>query len=151
MDNDKLKLLRERKGLNITQVASILGIDRSQYGHYENNNITIPIKHLITLCNYYDVSLDYILDFNITTQYKNLNLKTDKLKAGQRLKEFRKEQKLTQEQLANFLNTNKSVVCRYENGTNLIGFSFLYMICDKYKISADYLLGRTDSPKYIQN
>ena len=147
----RLRYLREENKILQMMIAKKIEISKSQYSLYENENVTIPIKHLITLCNYYDVSLDYILDFNITTQYKNLNLKTDKLKAGQRLKEFRKEQKLTQEQLANFLNTNKSVVCRYENGTNLIGFSFLYMICDKYKISADYLLGRTDSPKYIQN
>ena len=141
--------LFKRKNLNITQVAEILGIDRSQYGHYENNQITIPIKHLITLCNYYNVSLDYVLGFSSNIQYKNIINKVDKEIVGQRLKNFRKENKITQEKLAKFLNTNKSVICRYENGTNLISFSFLYMICEKYKISADDLLGRTDSPKYF--
>ena len=100
MYTDKLKFLRERKNLNITQVAKILGIDRSQYGHYENNYITIPIKHFIKLCDYYNVSLDYV-------QYKNINKNIDKNLSGNRLKEFRKVNKITQEKLAKFKNTNK--------------------------------------------
>ena len=142
MYTDKLKFLRERKNLNITQVAKILGIDRSQYGHYENNYITIPIKHFIKLCDYYNVSLNYVLNLNDIVQYKNINKNIDKNLSGNRLKEFRKVNKITQEKLAKFLNTNKSVICRYENGTNLISFPFLCMICEKYQISADYLLGR---------
>ena len=70
---ERLKELRERIGLTKTEVGSILGIDRSQYGHYEHNYVTIPIKHLITLCNYYDVSLDYIFEFANIRQYNDIN------------------------------------------------------------------------------
>ncbi len=33
----------------------------SQVGKYERGKQELPIRHLITLCNYYGVSADYIL------------------------------------------------------------------------------------------
>ncbi len=139
---ERLKELRERIGLTKTEVGSILGIDRSQYGHYEHNYVTIPIKHLITLCNYYDVSLDYIFEFANIRQYNDINKEIDKKLAGIRLKEFRKQNKITQSKLAEFLNTTFSTISSYERGVNLLSTNYLYTICDKYKISADYLMGR---------
>lgn len=63
---------------------------------------------------------------------------------GARIQMWRKSNKLTQEKLAKELNTNKSVICNYEKGRNLIATPFLYQICKKYHVSADYLLGRID-------
>ncbi|MCI9281068.1 MAG: helix-turn-helix transcriptional regulator [Bacilli bacterium] len=55
-----------------------------------------------------------------------------------------------QEKLANEINTNKSVICSYEKGKRIIPTPFLYEICKKYNISADYLLGKIDSPKFLK-
>ena len=79
MYTTKIKELRERIGLTKTEIGKILGIDRSQYGHYESDDFTIPIKHLITLCNYYNVSLDYIFEFSNIEQYKNSKNEIDKI------------------------------------------------------------------------
>ena len=78
--------------------------------------------------------------------YKNV----ENIIAGKRLKEFRKENKLTQEKLANILNTTFSNIAFYEKGRNLIAIPVLYEICKKYNISADYLLGRIDNPKFLE-
>ena len=146
---EKFKQLRERIGLSITQVAKILEIDRSQYGHYENNYITIPIKHLVKLCNYFEVSIDYIFGFTDTINYKNIQ-GINKIEAGKRLKQFRKENNLTQTKLSEYLNTSFSNVSSYERGINLLATNYLYAICNKYNISADYLIGRIDNPKYLK-
>ena len=82
-------------------------------------------------------------------QYKQ-TYEIDKIKAGQRLKEFRLEHKLTQVKLANILNTTFSSIAFNEKGRNLIATPFLYTICSKYEISADYLLGIVDKPKYLK-
>ena len=79
----------------------------------------------------------------------NTNLNIDIHKIGQNLKEFRKENKITQLKLAQTLNTNQSVIANYERGRTVIATPFLYAICTKYNISADYLLGKIDSPKYL--
>jgi len=43
------------------QIAMVLGTTKNQVGKYERGEQEMPIKHLMTLCNYYEVSADYIL------------------------------------------------------------------------------------------
>ena len=59
--NEVLKELREDNDLTQQQVADILKTTRSYYGQYERGARPFPIEHLITLCNFYKVSADYIL------------------------------------------------------------------------------------------
>ena len=135
--------------LNQEKIANILGIDRRTYNHYETSEKIIPIKHLITLSDYFNVSIDYLLGLTDIKQYKNV-LKADKIVAGIRLKEFRNENKLTQVNLASILNTTFSSIAFNEKGRNYIATPFLYTICSKYHISSDYLLGKTKEPKYLK-
>ncbi len=144
---EKLKYLREEKCYTQKQFGEILKINDDAYGQYEREYTIIPLKHLVTLCNELDVSIDYIFNFTKQKQYNNIEKKIDKQKAGQRLKIFRKSQNLTQTELAKILNTVQQVIGKYEKGINLISTLFLYDICQKYHISADYLLGRTDNEK----
>lgn len=143
--------LREEHNLKQNQVADILNIDHTQYSHYEVEYRTIPIKHLITLSDYYKVSLDYIFEFTDKKNYTNRISGINKKEAGIRLRNFRKANNLTQEKIATFLNTTKAVICNYEKGRNLISTPFLYQLCKKYNVSADYLLGKTDNPEYLNN
>ncbi|MCM1052721.1 MAG: helix-turn-helix domain-containing protein [Ruminococcus sp.] len=147
---DKLKILRERNGFTLIEIANILNISDSLYSRYEKEIQLIPTKHLNTLCNYFNVSFDYIFNFNSIKQYNEIKKDINKTLSGQRLKEFRKENSLTQEKLAKNLNTVHSVIVKIENGGNLIALPFLYDICKKYHISADYLLGKVDYPKYLK-
>lgn len=63
---------------------------------------------------------------------------------GDRLKELRKKSNLTQQELASKFYLNKSSISRYENGTQLPEHDLLEKIADYFKVSIDYLLGRTD-------
>ena len=145
------KLLELRTCSNLTQedIARILQINRSTYKDYELQTSIIPIKHLVALSKYFDVSIDYLFEFTMQKQYKNVK-DVDKIEAGKRLKEFRKENKLTQQKLASILNTTFSSIAFNEKGRNLIATPFLYTICKKYNIAADYLLGKIDNPKYLK-
>ena len=146
MYKNRLKNLRLEKGLLQKDLAKILNISEISYTHYESEYYILPSKYLIDICNYFNVSIDYLFEFTNKISYNKFN---EKIKKG-RLKEFRKEKELTQEKLAIFLNTNRSVIANYERGRNFIATPFLYTICKKYSISADYLLGRIDKPKYFK-
>lgn len=137
-----LKEIRKNNNLSQTEMATILNINRSTYGHYETEYQTIPINHLINFCDYFNISINYVLGIsdNSKTKFKKINAKI----TGERLKEFRKNNNLTQEKLATILNTTKTVICGYEKGRYMIATPFLYTICKKYHVSADYLLGRID-------
>ena len=143
---NKLKLIRTSELLSQEKIAEVLKINRSTYKEYEVQNSIIPSKYLYELSNYFNVCIDYILDLTETKQYPNINKDIDQITAGKRLKEFRKSLKLTQSKLAKELNTTQSVIADYERGRYLIATPFLYQICKKYNISADYLLGRIDEP-----
>ena len=43
------------------QIALVLGTSKNQVGKYERGEQEMPSKHLLTLCEYYKVSADYIL------------------------------------------------------------------------------------------
>lgn len=145
-NTENIKNIRIKNNKTQDETAKLLNVSRSSYAMWESNNEIIPIKRLIDFCDLFNVSIDYILGLN----KKKYNItKYNKVISANRLKNFRKENKLTQEKLAKLLNTNKSVICGYEKGRYLIATPFLYTICKKYNISADYLLGKTNNPKYL--
>ena len=61
-----------------------------------------------------------------------------------RLKELRKDRKLTQKQLSIILNTTNSSICDWETGRAEPDLATLVLLCDYFEVSADYLLGRKD-------
>ena len=87
---------------------------------------------------------------NKKTKYNGSKEMIDKKLLSLRLKDFRKENKLTQEKLAEILNIGKGTIAEYERGNYIISTTSLYTICKNYNISADYLLGKIDNPKYLK-
>ena len=59
---DKLRGLREDNDLTQQQIANILGTSQTMYARYERGANEMPLRHLITLCKFYNVSADYLLD-----------------------------------------------------------------------------------------
>lgn len=148
MYRDRLKHIREEKEITQEIIAKYIGIHKGRYSQYETEHDIMPLKHLNVVCNYFDVSLDYLFGFVDVVKYENSFCDIDNKIVGERLKSFRKENKLTQVKLAEILNTVHPVITNYEKGKFLIATSFLYTICKKYGVSADYLLGKVDNPKY---
>lgn len=57
----RIRDLREDKDLKQENIANILGITQQQYQLYESGKREIKIEKLITLAQFYNVSVDYIL------------------------------------------------------------------------------------------
>jgi transcriptional regulator with XRE-family HTH domain len=54
-----LKEARIKKGLSVIEVARALGIDRTTYFRYENNQVkNIPIQNLLKLADMLDIDLN---------------------------------------------------------------------------------------------
>lgn len=62
-----------------------------------------------------------------------------------RLKQLRKESKITQEQLADYLGVDQSMVTKIENGTRSLNVSLIEKICNLFGCSEAYLLGEDDT------
>lgn len=59
---DRLRALREDKDMTQTEIAKVLNVSQITYSQYERGVRGLPMEHLITLCKFYGVSADYILD-----------------------------------------------------------------------------------------
>lgn len=56
-----LRNLRIDHDKSQADIAAVLQTTQTYYSKYELGKHPLPIHHLITLCNYYGVSADYIL------------------------------------------------------------------------------------------
>lgn len=63
---------------------------------------------------------------------------------AKRLKELRKENLLSQNQVAKTLGITQQSYARYEADTSEPSFEMLVEISNLFEVSCDYLLGKTD-------
>jgi len=57
-----LRAIREDNDIKQKDVAKYLNISQNTYSQYENGVIALTAEVLIKLADYYDVSVDYLLD-----------------------------------------------------------------------------------------
>lgn len=74
---ERLKEQRLKHKKTQEEIAHLLDISRANYGYYENGKNLPPIDKVLTLANYFGVSVDYLVgnednkktfDFKITLQ-----------------------------------------------------------------------------------
>jgi transcriptional regulator with XRE-family HTH domain len=67
-----------------------------------------------------------------------------------RLKELREQKNISQLKLALDLNITQNSISRYETGQREADYATLIMLADYFDVSVDYLLGRTNNPKFFK-
>jgi len=70
---------------------------------------------------------------------------------GDKLRELRTERNMTQEELANKLDIVKATVSGYETSQTYPSVEVLIKLCDIFDVSADYLLGRSESRTLLKS
>ncbi|MFE5801727.1 helix-turn-helix domain-containing protein, partial [Bacillus thuringiensis] len=66
---------------------------------------------------------------------------------GEKIKELRKNSKITQEQLGNAIGVSKMAISYFEKGKKSPGRESLKKIADYFGVTTDYLLGRSEDPE----
>ena len=61
-----------------------------------------------------------------------------------RLRDMREDADLKQEEIAKYLGIQQTVYSRYERGFQTIPLEHLIKLADYYKVSLDYLVGRSN-------
>lgn len=138
----RIKDFRDEYDLTQLKLSSILGVSKSTYARWETDEVIIPLVHFNNLCNYFKVTMDYMVGLDNKNNFNSINTKLNKELIGKRLKSFRKEFNLTQTELAKEINTSHSTISAYENGKTMLLTAFAYDICKKYNISMDWLCGK---------
>lgn len=58
---EKLRMLRQNKKLSQSNLAEILETTQQHYCAYELGKHEPPLRHIVTLCRYYNISADWLL------------------------------------------------------------------------------------------
>lgn len=141
MLENKLFFLREYNDLTQQDMADILGIKQQTYSDFETGKRIIPLKHLVNICKYFNVSLDYLCGVSKMRKSFAKDFTIDKKVVGKRIIMMRKYLNINQKELARILNTTPSTVCAYEKGETLILTSFCLQLARNYGISIDFIVG----------
>ena len=56
-----IRKIRTGRGYSQTDIANLLNTTQQQYSKYENGQNEIPIRHVLTLCKFYNISSDWLL------------------------------------------------------------------------------------------
>lgn len=83
------------------------------------------------VCNYFNVSLDYVFEFCEVLNYKNAVPTISKELQRERLKQLRNEYGLTQQELADSINVGKSTIGDYERMAKIIATPFFIWYMQK--------------------
>ncbi len=148
MNRNRLVFIREFLEMTQRQMASFLDVPKSNYAKWETKEAVIPLKYLLRLCNKTHFSLDYALGLKDCKEKAILNLKYNKIRIGKNIRNLRSQYHLSQKEFAKTIFTTQSVISNYENGKTKVQTTFLYIICLKYKISADAILNNEPTEIY---
>jgi len=141
MDFSKIISLRKNQELSQRTMANLLNVSKSTYARWETGEEIIPLKHLVNLCNYFKVTMNYIFNLSSNNDFNKYDYtkKINKKEIGEKIKSIRKKENLTQYELALLFNTSQSTISAYESGKTLLLTTFAYQLSKKFNISLDSL------------
>ena len=64
---------------------------------------------------------------------------------GKRINELRTERRISQQTLAKAVGVSQKAIDYWERGINEPKASYIVILCDFFGVTADYLLGRSDT------
>jgi transcriptional regulator with XRE-family HTH domain len=141
---NNFKESREILDIKQKDIAEFFNINYSTVSGWETGKDTIPIRRLIEYANHYNFSLDYLFGLTrVNKEYYPITINIEQVAKNLRL--LRKQNQMTQEEVANKINTSQAAYAHYENNVNLIPTTFLYNLTQIYKpFSIDNLFGRKE-------
>lgn len=148
---NNLRKLRKEKKLTLRELSEQVQINYANLSKMENGKRNLNNKAIFSLCDFFEVTSDYLLglsphrNFNtIHSEFENEKEynSTETVKWNQnRLKEIRKENNLTQKQLAEKLNCKETTISMWESGQNEMNYETINTLTKMFNVTSDYLLG----------
>ena len=137
---NRLFEIRMAADLSLRELGEKTNISYTSLGAIENGKRPFTQEHLITLCNFFEVSSDYLL-----------GLSDNKTSFSNRLRELRKERNLTLREVADLVHMSFSNVAMIERGERNFTADTLKVFSDFFNVSTDYLLCISDDRESNNN
>lgn len=143
----RLRHLREKKGVTVTEVAKAISVSKSNISSFENNKSKPSIDALIGLSNYFEVSSDWILKGDVVLDKERSYLRTAGMDVIlQEVAERISNNEVQQPDVVNFITQLKQYVM--PPGSNNIFpenlNSYELELIQKYRLLSEREQGRVD-------
>lgn len=132
-----LKFLRTKNNYTQTDLANLFNVTKVTIHAWENNKQEPSIDRIITLCKIFNVTPNYLLGFENSNKYINMEF-------TKRFNEVLQQDTINQTLLAKRLNISKQAITNLKSGTSLPSLDLLCKISKVLNYSTDYLLGLED-------
>ena len=139
-----IKELRTEAGMTQEELGKLLNVQNAAVSKYESGKIPLTGETLLKLSKIFNVSTDYLLGAeggNVTELEEKEPESSVTRKFGNRLRELRVSEGITQLQMAVILDTSKSNISKYEAGTVEPGMETINEIARFFEVTTDYLFG----------
>ena len=127
---NRLRELQRAEKLTQQELADIAEVSKRTIQNWEDGTSNIKPEKAEKLADYFGVSVGYLLGYD-DNDINQMN----------RLKELRKEKKLTQKELAEETDIPYRTLQRWENGETDIKSDRLKKLCEIFDVDVPYLLG----------
>lgn len=144
---DRIKRLRKANGLTQEELGNKVGLKRAAINKYEKGNVENIKRSIIEkMSTIFEVSPSYLMALDNFDEEQKMY---DNF-FPQRLKEARKEKKYSLETLAQKVNTSKTALSRYENGTRSPKIGTVAKLANTLDVELNWLSG-LDEGKEIKD
>jgi len=138
---DRIKDLVEECEVNKSTLPNLIGIDYRSLSNALNYGIVPTPRILIRIADYFSVSIKYLLGTSDDEYFVNAKIKSD---FKTRFDMLCKEKNVTHYKVSKDLHFDQSYITRWFSKNYLPSLELLDLISDYFKVSIDYLVGRTD-------
>ena len=140
---DRITELVEDCEVNKSALPKLIGIDYRSFSNALNYGIIPTPRILIRIADYFNVSIKYLLGTSDNEYFNKAREKSDfKTRFDLLCKE--KDKTLTYYKVSHDLHFDQSYITRWLKNNYLPSLELLELLSDYFKVSIDYLLGRTD-------
>lgn len=127
--------------VNKSDLPKLMGIDYRSLSNSLNYGIIPTPRILIRIANYFNVSIKYLLGATDDGYFNQAKTQSD---FKTRFDFLCKEKEVTHYKVSKDVHFDQSYITRWFNKNYLPSLELLELISDYFKVSVDYLLGRTD-------
>lgn len=133
--------LVEESGFNKTDLAKLMGVDYRSLSNALNYGIIPTPRILMRMADYFKISIKYLLGVTDDEYFNQSQTKSD---FNTRFNLLCKKKNYTYYKVSQDLHFDQSYITHWLQNKYLPSLEFLELISDYFKVSIDYLLGRTD-------
>ena len=138
---NRISELVEDCEVNKSELPHLIGVDYRSLSNALNYGIIPTPRILIRIADYFNLSIKYLLGTSDDEYFNKSKLKSD---FKMRFDILCKEKNITRYKVSKDLHFDQSYITRWFNKNYLPSLELLDLISDYFKVSVDYLLGRTD-------